>query len=246
MRQVGIIVAAFAAASIFPLSWVQAQEVYMFQGYLQGYLRTDLNNRLIQQAAEQKTETRPRNGPRFLGPPIGKPPDLNVLRFTPDLALRKTIAGEYVKTVADGQSSTPLGRFLIDGALSGMHRRMVAAGLSPSNVAHNFAFFIASHWSMARGNTILPPRPALIAFSKQVAGMLAEQPAAPRMTNAAKQRQADSAMLLNAIMLRAMEEARGDPEASSGIAASASQMLKGMGFDPARFNLTAQGLVAVK
>ena len=52
-------------------------------------------------------------------------------------------------------------------------------------------------------------------------------------------------MILAAVTMREIVNAKEDPKAIEVIAASATRLLKGMGFDPEQFELTSKGMVAV-
>ena len=127
-----------------------------------------------------------------------------------------------------------------------MHRKMTGLGLSPNNMDDTLALFVASHWSLARGQSALPPQPVMAAVKAQFATILIAQPTTAELSDAAKQQQADSMMILAAVSLREIENTKGNPKATEAISASATRLLKGMGFDPAGFDLTTQGMVVVR
>jgi hypothetical protein len=170
-----------------------------------------------------------------------------LLRFTPDLALRKLVASQFASALGGGNAETPSGRFVASGAaLSDAHQRMTALGLAPNNMGDAMAFFLASHWSFTRGGAAPPNRPTMQALKAQMAAMLGSQPSVTQMPNSAKQQQADSMLILTAVSTQEMAKAQGNPAGTEAIAASASQLLKGMGFDPAIFELTPQGMVPAR
>ena len=173
--------------------------------------------------------------------------NLSYLRFSFDPALRKSITAQFAKTIGDGDAKSPAGRYVSSGAALGdMQRRMTGLGLTANDIGDTFALFLASHWSLARGQATLPPRHVMQAVKTQMAAILIAQPTTAELSNAAKQQQADSMMILAAVSMREIVNANKDPKAMATIAASATRLLKGMGFDPAQFELTTQGIVPVK
>lgn len=173
--------------------------------------------------------------------------NLDVLAFTPSLSLRNVITAQFSRSVAASNPGSLVPQFLSrGGAITGVSKQMAALGLSSSNLGDSTAFFIATHWAVSRGQTSLPSRASMNAFKADISAKLAAQPRMAVATNVSKQQQSDTALLLTAIVQKAMNEAVGNPRATAITAASARQTLKAMGFDPAKFDLTPQGLVLVK
>ena len=150
-------------------------------------------------------------------------------------------------TVMNGRDpTTPLGRFFASDPIGAEHKRMAALRLSPNNLGDVMTMFIASNWAFARGQAARPSRSTMLAFKAQVGVSFATTPGLSKMSNAAKQRQADSALLLTAITAGVIEGARDNPKEVKNAAASASQTLKNIGLDPALFELTPQGMSAAE
>ena len=172
--------------------------------------------------------------------------DFSYLRFRPDPVLRVSITSQFAKALSNGSPKSPAGRYVTSGeALRDMHKRMLGLGLSPNDIGDTLALFVASHWSFARGQAALPPQPAMQAVKTQFASILVAQPTTAELSDAAKQQQGDSMMILAAVTMREIVNAKEDPKAIEVIAASATRLLKGMGFDPEQFELTSKGMVAV-
>jgi hypothetical protein len=209
------------------------------QSIIRDVLNREMINRVVLEGAGESKAS-----PRPSGAPAVSPVSLS---FTPNLALRQSTTAKLAAGFGQSGVASPYRRFVASGeALSVMHRKMSALGLSPNNLGDAMAFFIASHWTLARGKSAFPTRAVMRAFKTQLSGVMSTQPGAIQMTNAGKQNQADSGLLLLALMTRGMEEARGEPSATARIGASATRTLIGIGFDPATFDLTTQGMVPVR
>lgn len=246
-----MIVAGFVVGVHATLAGIAlAQDTYTYIGNWNlgsGWVQAEQQNQALRDANQRlaKKLTSDVDAPRESGsPPVANPV---FLRFTPDLALRKSVASQFASALSGGDPASSASRFVASGAaLSDAHRRMAALGLAPHNLGDAMAFFLASHWSFTQGSAAPPARPTMLALKAQMAAMLGSQPNLAQMPNAAKQQQADSMLILTAVSMQEMQKVQGDPAGIEAVAASASQMLKGMGFDPAAFELTAQGMVAAR
>ena len=214
----------------------------MMSDWLPSITLNNLQNQVLW-APYQETKKNQQNPTSAPPQPVANPV---ALRFTFDPVLRKTVVNEFATVMNGHDPATPLGRFFASDPIGAEHKRMVALGLSPNNLGDVMTMFIASNWAFARGQAARPSRATMLAFRAQVGGSFATTPSLSKMSNAAKQRQADSALLLIAITAGVIEGARDNPKELKNAAASASQTLKNIGLDSAQFELTPQGMSAAE
>ncbi len=215
----------------------QAQETYMFQGYLQGYLRTDLNNRLIQQAAEHtQRSTVPSVATR----------NPSVLRFSPSPATRRrNMAGFTARTRTQSPETADRMEqlFASTDVFAAMAQGLAPKGLRIDNVSDAYTVYWITAWQASRGVSGDTSKEQAQAVRAQVTAALLATPELVSAAATQKQELAEALLVQTALVDASMEQAAGDSNQKRAIAAGVRQGAKAMGLDLDAMTLTDNGFV---
>jgi hypothetical protein len=169
---------------------------------------------------------------------------LATLSFKTSLTDRKLIIAQLLQAKRDinPAAAQDLERFLSNSDVIGQtSKAMIAAGLSPNNVADAYAFYWTRAWLGVNGQIENLPRAQMIAVRDQVATMLLTVPQLTAATNGQKQGLAESMLIRSALVKAAINSGQSDPVLLEKIKVSIAQGAKSTGLDVSQITLTAQG-----
>jgi hypothetical protein len=173
---------------------------------------------------------------------------LATLSFKTSLTDRKLIIAQLLQAKRDinPAAAQDLERFLGNSdAIGQTSKAMIAAGLSPNNVADAYTFYWTRAWRGVRGQSESLPRVQMLAVRDQVATMLLTVPQMTAATNGQKQGLAESMLIRSALVEAAINSAKSDPVLLEKIKASIAQGAKSTGLDVSQITLTSQGFRSV-
>ncbi len=217
----------------------------------QSIIRDSFNRRMMDRQILDNAQDNGQDGDQPVQPRQKRPANIatnpSALRFAASPAIRRSIETRFAATMKQQDPNGFFNARLPAGPpVVAMHKRMIAAGLTPDDVGSAVALYLATHWSMANRSATLPSRTLVMGLKSQFSAGLGSLPAFARADHASKQQFTDD-LLLRALAFSAMIEtvvAAGDQKSLSQLSSRAVRELKEFGVDPAQMTLSAQGFVA--
>jgi hypothetical protein len=191
----------------------------------------------------QKFNARPDSSPQTIynnSSPSASPKSLN---FTPSMAQRKKNVADYVAHVAKiaPDYAPQLASEFTNGAVFDQYGQMLeSVGLDTNNVGDNLAVWWISAWEASMARPVATPNAAYVNVSGQARRVLASD-SFSKMSNADKQKFADSLMIQSLILANQIDQAKGNPDVAKKLAIGIKQGAKKLGFDLESMTLTEDG-----
>ncbi len=170
------------------------------------------------------------------------------LSFTPNAGQRKKNVADYISRVAKiAPTYAPqLAAEFADGQIFTHYGQLMdSVGLSANDVGDNLAVWWITAWEASMGRPVDTPPAAFAKVKTQVSRILSEKKLLV-MSNADKQRYADSLTIQSMILANQIEQAKTNPDIAQKLATGIKAGAKKMGFDLEAMTLSKDGFVPTK
>jgi ketosteroid isomerase-like protein len=170
------------------------------------------------------------------------------LTFTPSQTQRKKNIADYVSSVAKiaPDYAPQLVAEFGDGAVFDQYGQMLGGiGLDANDLGDNLAVWWITAWEAAQGRPVETNPASFGKVKAQVARILSEK-ALTAMSNADKQRYADSLTIQTLVLTNQIDQVNGNPAMARQLADGIKAGAKTMGFDLDAMTLTEDGFVSAK
>ncbi|RYG41479.1 hypothetical protein EON79_20710 [bacterium] len=171
------------------------------------------------------------------------------LTFIPSAAQRKQNLAAYVAKIRtkDPAGADRLQKMFAERDVFGMMgQKMGPVGLRTNNVADAYALWWVVAYSAAHGKEVPMNRALLTAVRAQTVRAFGSASGASKLTDAVKQRVAESCLLEALMIDTMMESARGKSDLIKAIGQAVRQGARNSGVDLDTYQLTAKGFVPRK
>ena len=170
------------------------------------------------------------------------------LTFTPSTSQRKKNIADYISGVAKiaPDYAPQLAAEFGDGRVFDQYGQMLGGiGLNANDVGDNLAVWWVTAWEAAQGRPVETNPAAFVKVKAQVGRILSEK-ALTAMSNAEKQKYADSLAIQTLVLANQIDQAKNSPDKAQELAAGINAGAKKMGFDLESMTLTQDGFKSVK
>jgi hypothetical protein len=170
------------------------------------------------------------------------------MSFIPNQSQRKRNIAAYVSSVAKiaPDYAPKLAAEFGDGAVFAQYAQVMdSVGLDANDVGDHLAVWWITAWEASVARPVEIPPAAYVKVKAQVARLLSEK-ALTAMTNAEKQRYADSLAIQTMVLANQIEQAKNNPNLAQQLAAGIKAGAKKIGFDLGGMTLTENGFLSTK